>query len=108
MDVEDGEDGDREDEVESSAVDDSGSATNSKQIKQPVLSLVHPALTTAWQVNRKNKMCFIFDQHSPARRFKRGMVYDEAADFPHDTCDGNITETDGPGPGWMPVDPVMA
>ena len=35
------------------------------------------------------------------------MAFDEEADFQKDTYDGDITETDGPDPGWMPVDPEI-
>jgi hypothetical protein len=100
--VEDSDDGDEEDEA-----DDDGSIVVPAEVKRPVIKLVSPALAAAWRVNRKQEMCFIFDAVSPARRFKRGMVFDEKADFPKDTRDGNITETDGPGPGWMPVDPGL-
>jgi len=98
--VEDSDEGNQEDKV-----DDDGSITDPVMVKQPVIDLIDPALSAAWKVNRKHDMCFIFNPISPARRFKRGMVYDEAANFPVDTCDGDITETDGPGRGWMPVDP---
>ena len=93
------------DGVDGSIDDSDGSITNPTKVKQPFISQVNPALSLAWRVNPKHDMCFIFDSTSPARRFKRGMVFNEDADFPTDTHDGNITETDGPGPGWMPVDP---
>ena len=94
--------------MEGNVADDDGSATDSTKIKRPILGLISPVLARAWRVNQEQKMCFIFDLRSPARRFKRGMVYNEDANFPQDSCDGDITETDGPGLGWMPVDPVMA
>jgi hypothetical protein len=95
-------DSDQEDEA-----DDDGSTADPSEVRRPVISLVDPALAAAWKVNQTHNMCFIFDSVSPARRFKRGMVFDEAADFPEDTHDGDITETDGPDPGWMPVDPGL-
>jgi len=52
-------------------------------------------------------MCFIFDAVSPVCRFKQGMAFDGNAGFLEDTCDGNITETDGPDLGWMSVDPEI-
>ena len=96
--------GDGDQEVK--ANDDEG-AMDPAKVVFPVAKLINAALVGAWRVNRGHKMCFIFDAISPARRFKRGMVYDEEADFPEDTCDGDITETDGPDPGWMPVDPAL-
>jgi hypothetical protein len=52
-------------------------------------------------------MCLLFDVVSPARRFKRGMVYDDDATFPEydEGNPGDITETDGDPPGWMPYMP---
>jgi len=93
--------------VDASVDDDDRDITDPARVKWPVLSLLSPALVTTWKVNEKHTMCLIFDAVSPARRFKRGMVYDEEVDFPMDTLDGNITETDGPDPGWMPVDPKL-
>jgi len=93
--------------VDGSVDDDDRDITDPARVKRPILSLLSPALVTTWKVNEKHTMCLIFDAVSPARRFKRGMVYDEEVDFPMDTLDGNITETHGPDPGWMPVDPTL-
>lgn len=95
------------DPVEGNGDEDDGSVIIPARIKRPIIRLVDQTLATAWKVNPKQKMCFIFDAVSPARRFKRGMAFKETIDFPEDTCDGDITETDGPGPGWMPVDPTI-
>jgi len=97
--VEDSDDGDEGNE------DDDGDITDPAKVRRPVISLIAPALADAWRINRKHDMCFILDAVSPARRFKRGMIYDDEATFPDDTRDGYITETDCPAPGWMPVDP---
>ena len=86
---------------------DHGGSTDPAKVKWPITRLVGPSLATAWRVNQKHDMCFIFDSTSPAHRFKRGMVFNEEANFPEDTQDGEITKTDGPGPGWMPVDPAI-
>ena len=85
--------------------DNDGSLTDPAKVQHPVISLVDPALAAAWRVNQKHNICFIFDAVSPARRFKRGTVFNEEANFPEDTHNGDITETDGPGPGWISVDP---
>ena len=98
----DTDDADQEDEAGEGSPDD---VTDPAKVKQPILHLIDPALVAAWDINTDHEMCFIFDAISPARRFKRGMVFNEDADFPQDTCDGDITETDGPDPGWMPVNP---
>ena len=93
--------------VEESADDVDGNAIDAAKVRRPIISLVAPALATAWKVNRKHNMCFLFDAVSPACRFKWGMALDEEADFPKDTYDVDIAETDGPDPGWMPVDPEI-
>jgi len=93
--------------MDESTDDHHGSITDPARVKRPTTNLLSPSLSTAWRVNGKHKMCLIFDAISPACRFKRGMVYDDEVNFPKDTFDGDITETDGPGPGWMPVDPTL-
>ena len=100
----DGDDGDQEDEGDEGNVEE---VTDPTKVRQPILHLVNPALAAAWSINRNHEMCFILDVASPARRFKRGLAFNEEADFPQDTCDWEITETDGPGPGWMPVSPRL-
>ena len=108
VDTEDSDNVDQEDRaVEGSVDENDGSIVDPVKVKQPIANLVSSALATAWQVNRNHRMCFIFDAVSPACRFKRGMLYNEVSDFPKDTLDGDITETDGPDPGWMPVDPPL-
>ena len=80
--------------------------TDSAKISQPIYRLVHGSLKEAWMVNNSLPMCFTFDAISPARRFKRGMEYTDSdkVDFPeYDASEsGNVTETDGPDPGYMP------
>ena len=80
--------------------------TDSAKIGQPIHRLVHKSLRAAWTINSSLPMCFIFDAVSPARRFKRGMPYSDsdAAVFPEYNASesGNVTETDGPEPGFMP------
>jgi len=95
------------DAVEGSVDDGDGSIADPGKVRWPIANLVSPALATAWKVYPKQKMCFIFDPVSTAHQFKQGMLYDEDSDFPRDTLDGDITETDGPGAGWMPVAPTL-
>ena len=73
-------------------------------ITRPSLKLIHLNLRSAWKINSNLGICFIFDAVSPARRFKRGMPYDDDADFLDydDEESGNVTETDGDPPGFMP------
>ena len=61
--------------VEEGIDEDDGGITDPTKIKRPIISLISPALATAWRVNQKHPMCFFFDPASPACRFKRGMVY---------------------------------
>ena len=74
------------------------------EIRRPSLKLIHPSLRSAWAINKHLPICFIFDTVSPARRFKRGTLFDEDADFPEydEGESGNVTETDIPPPGLMP------
>ena len=74
------------------------------EIRRPSLKLIHPSLRSAWAINKRLPICFIFDAVSPARRFKRGTLFDEDADFPEydEGESGNVTETDIPPPGLMP------
>ena len=79
---------------------------NQAKVDGPILALVHRNLRNAWSVNGMLPMCFTFDYISPARRFKRGMLYSDSdkVKLPILTEDelGNVTETDGPPPGLMP------
>jgi hypothetical protein len=76
-------------------------------IVQPISGLVHPALLNAWTINKSVNMCFIFDAVSPARQFKRGVLFDEDGTFPNynDEDLGDVTETDVDLPGLMPFAP---
>lgn len=78
-----------------------------RNVKQPFSPRVHEDLQRSWNINNGADMCFVFDKVSPARRFKRGMVFDEEQDFPDCTEEdaGNITETDGDTEAWMPYMP---
>ena len=81
--------------------------TDPAKIDHPVLRLVHRRLKDGWAIDNENPMCFIFDKHSPARHFKRGVSYREKKDFrdygkpPYD----DLTETDGGPSGLMPFTP---
>jgi hypothetical protein len=84
--------------------------TTPSNVNQPVSTLVHPNLTSAWTINKAMPMCFIFDTVLPARQFKRGLVFSEDPDAPfprHNEVDpGEITETDmdeSSGPGLTPI-----
>jgi predicted pyridoxine 5'-phosphate oxidase superfamily flavin-nucleotide-binding protein len=62
---------------------------------------IDPSMEDAYCVNNKNRMCLIFDVVSPARKFKRGTVYEEIdgqdpfADYDTDPeKDPNVTESD--------------
>lgn len=76
-------------------------------ITQPISCLVHKSLTAAWKVNPANSLCFIFDVVSPARQFKRGLLYDENKQFPDllSASPGDITERDGSDGDLMPYEP---
>lgn len=56
-------------------------------------------------------MAYAFDLFSPARRFKRGMAFNEKLDFPvHKGLaeeDSEATDTDVQPPGLMPYNPVL-
>lgn len=76
------------------------------------MGLVNGALVRAFKINKKLPMSFIFDHVSPARRFKRGMPFDEAGSFPDCTREemADATDTDDidevTGRGLlMPFDP---
>jgi hypothetical protein len=70
----------------------------------PVMSLIHENLQSAWKINERNELCFIFDSHSPARQFQRGTQYSDDLGFPEPgrTTPDNLTETDEPDGGLMP------
>lgn len=76
-------------------------------IVQPISGLVHPALRNAWAINKSVNMCFVFDAASPARQFKRGVLFDEDGTFPdyNDEAPGEVTENDVDSPGLMPFMP---
>lgn len=44
----------------------------------PVMELVHKQLLNAWEINRGNPMCYIFDAVSPCRQWKRGTLYSDS------------------------------
>jgi hypothetical protein len=52
------------------------------RVDQPVSAAVHPNLQKAWAINKTLPMCFIFDHVSPARRFKRGMLFSDDIEYP--------------------------
>ena len=80
--------------------------TDSAKVSQPIHGLVHGSLKMAWAVNKSLPMCFIFDAISPARRFKRGMLYTNSDEvrFPKYNASesGYVMETDCNSPGYMP------
>lgn len=80
--------------------------TTPANIEQPITGLIHPTLLNSWTINKSVDLCFIFDIVSPARQFKRGVVYNEDDDYPEydDGAPGDITETDG-DPPLMPYKP---
>lgn len=81
-----------------------GTKQKSKRV-QPVISLIHENLQSAWSTHPKHEMCFIFDSVSPARQFQRGTPYSDDIDFPEPgrTTPDDLTETDDPeSGGWMP------
>ena len=88
--------------------DPSPDETSSANVSQPISTLVHPTLRNSWAINKSVNMCFIFDAVSPARQFKRGVLFDESGTFPDyaDGDQGDVTETDMRGaPGLMPYMP---
>lgn len=90
----------------SAANDPTPGETDSAKVSQPIHGLVHGSLKVAWAINKSLPMCVIFDAISPVRRFKYGMLYTDSDEvgFPeYDASEsGNVTEIDGPPPGWMP------
>ena len=77
--------------------------TNPARVGRPTPEHIHGSMTSAWKLNRGLQMCFIFDALSPARRFKRGMLYTEEGTFPdyNEGEAGYVTETDVDYPGLM-------
>lgn len=92
--------------------DDYSLTTNPSNVRGPVEDLVHASLEEAYRVRRVKfrSMPFIFDTYSPARLFKRGVVYNEDEDFPLHNGDpeedSEATETDTQPPGLMPYAPM--
>ena len=83
-------------DVDETTLESSPGETDSAKVGQPISASIHPNLQSAWRVNRNLPMCFLFDSISPARRFKRGMLFSDEADFPiysHSEA-GDVTETD--------------
>jgi hypothetical protein len=80
--------------------------TTPANIEQPITGLIHPALLNSWTINKSVDLCFIFDTVSPARQFKRGVIYNDDDDYPEydDGAPGDVTETDG-DPPLMPYQP---
>lgn len=87
--------------------------TDPGSVTRPVTNLVDPALATAWSVNKKHKMAFIFDAINPARQFKRDQLYDDDADDddafakydPSPESDSDVTECDSDG-DLQPYEPI--
>jgi len=84
-----------------------GLLTDSQMITRPVLSNIHEALSNTWEINTKLLMHFIFDLVAPYMEYKRGEVYAEGKDFPEhgDKLPDELTDEQGPNPGWMPYMP---
>lgn len=97
-------------ELPSSPISDSSypETTDPTKVTRPVEELVHEMMSRAWKVNNDRPMCFIFDVVNPARQFKRGMLYDEDAEFPDYGPEpwDDLTEADTDEPGWMPYKPI--
>lgn len=81
--------------------------TDSWLVTKPVEKFVHKSLSLGWAINQENPMWYIFDAHSPARHFKRGVPFDEKSEFPMYGKKPyvDLTETDEPPPGLMPYRP---
>lgn len=77
-------------------------------VDRPVETSIHPSMAHAWRVNPDHPMALILDVVNPARRFKRGMPFDEHRDFPDFPLgeSGDVTYTDTMAPGWMPFNPT--
>ena len=77
--------------------------TNPARVSRPTPALIHESMANSWQLNRGLQMCFIFDAVSPARWFKRGVLFTEEGTFPdyNEGEAGYATETDVDDPGLM-------
>jgi hypothetical protein len=77
-------------------------------VTRPVMSSVHENMVDAWRINNHHPMWLIFDVVTPVRQFKRGMVRDDALDFPAYGPPpwGDLTETDEPPRGLMQYAPI--
>jgi hypothetical protein len=84
-----------------------GETTDPSLVTHPDKRYVHKAMLNAWKITRGNPMCFIFDSHSPARQFKRGVPFTDNQDFPlyGRPPHKDLTESDTDTPGLMPFSP---
>jgi hypothetical protein len=76
-------------------------------ITGPVNDLVHPLMSKGWTIRPDHPMCFVFDSHSPARRFQPGPPNHPASTLPTGGSEAEqaITEIDDNAPGWIPLAP---
>src|ERR1700679_1102705 len=87
--------------------DEYGQINDPSLVTGPANHLVHPLMAKGWSIRPDHKMCFVFDSHSPARRFQRGSENHPASTLPtHGSeADAYITDTDDEEPGWIPFGP---
>lgn len=86
-----------------------GNTVDPAAVTRPIKNLVHPSLSHGWMVSSDLSMCFIFDAVSPARRFKCGTLATPDGDFANYGRKPymDLTETDGPPPGWVQYKPPI-
>jgi len=86
------------------AIDPDPMEADPARVERPVSALVNHSLKNAWKINQSLPMCFVFDAVSPSLKFKRGMPFNDAANFPEyqESEAGNVTDTNGDSPAWMP------
>lgn len=84
-----------------------GKTTDPLLVTHPDERHIHMSMSESWKITKNHPMWFIFDAHSPARQFKRGVPFREDQDFPTygKPPYADLTETDTDDPGLMPFSP---
>lgn len=87
--------------------DDYNNIKDPAEVEYPVEEYIHHKLKDGWTIEKENPMWFIFDRHSPARHFKRGVRFNPKAEFPAYSAPPyeDLTESDGGLNMLMPFAP---